>query len=103
MFVLATETVLRSGVIQKGRNVMYLSKEATNIDQTLKMKLFLSSDDKPLLDTKLILSQNGFFGDQKVELALNKVNFPENTLIYTNQGSILTLEGGESILFIWIT
>ena len=56
MFVLATETVLRSGVIQKGRNMIYLSKEATNIDQTLKMKLFLSSDDKLLLDTELILS-----------------------------------------------
>ena len=64
------------------------------------MKLFLSSDDKPLLDTELILSQNGFFGDQKVELALNKVNFPENTLIYTNQGSILTLEGGKHVIYL---
>ena len=57
------------------------------------MKLLLLSDDELSLDTELIWNQNGFFGDQKGELTLNKVNFPENTLIYTNQGSILTRVG----------
>ena len=49
MFVLTTEIVSRPGVIQKA-NVMYVSKEAMNKNQTLKMKLLLSSDDKSLLD-----------------------------------------------------
>ena len=99
MFVLAIETVLMPGVIQKA-NVMYLSEETTTKDQTLKMKLLLSFDDKPSLDTELIWNQNGFFCNQKGELTLNKVNFPENTLIYTNQGSILTLKGEEHAIYL---
>ena len=74
VFVLTTKTVSRPGVIQKA-NVMYVSKEAMNKNQTLKMKLLLSSDDKSLLDIELIWNQNGFFGDQKGALTLNKVNF----------------------------
>ena len=62
VFVLATKTVSRPGVIQKA-NVMCLSKEVTNEDQALKMKFLLSSDDKLSLDTELIWSQNGVFGD----------------------------------------
>ena len=78
---------------------MYLSKEATNKDQSLKMRLLLSSDDKPSLDTELIWQWNGYFGGQKGEFTLNKLNFPENTLIYTNQGSILTLKCGEHAIY----
>ena len=99
VFFLAIETVSMPGVIQKA-NVMYLSEETTTKDQTLKMKLLLSFDDKPSLDTELIWSQNGFFCDQKGELTLNKVNFSENTLIYTNQGSILTLKGREHAIYL---
>ena len=47
VFVLTTEIVSRSGVIQKA-NVMYLSKEAMNKNHTLKMELSLSSDDKAI-------------------------------------------------------
>ena len=99
MFVRATETVSRPWVLQKA-NVMYLNKEAKSKDQTLKMKLLFSSDDKPSLDTELIWNQNGFFGDQKGELTLNKVNFPENTLIYTNQGSISTINCEEHAIYL---
>lgn len=90
VFVLATKTVSRPGVIRKA-NVMYLSKKATNKDQSLKMKLLLSADDKASLDTKLIWKSSGFFGDEKGEFTLNKVNFPGNTLIYAKQGLISTL------------
>ena len=76
---------------------MYLSKEATNKDRSLKMRLLLLSDDKPSLDTELIWQQNDYFVDQKGEFTLNKVNFPENTLVYGNQGSILSMQ------FIWTT
>ena len=78
---------------------MYLSKEATNKDQSLKMRLLLSSDDKPSLDTELIWQWNGYFGGQKGEFTLNKLNFPENTLIYANQGSISTLKCGEHAIY----
>ena len=88
---LVAKTVLRPGTIQKA-DMMYLSKKATNKDQSLKMKLLLLTDNKAALDTELICKKSGFFGDQKGEFIINQVNFPENTLIYANQGSVLTLK-----------
>ena len=35
------------------------------------------------------------FKDQKGDFTINKANFPENILIYANQGSISTLKGGD--------
>ena len=75
--------------------MMYLSKEVTNKDQSLKMKLLLLTDDKAALDTELIWKKSGFFGYQKGVFTINKSNFPENTLIYANQASILNLKGGD--------
>lgn len=40
---------------------MYLSKEATNKEQSLKRKLLLSADDKASLDTELIWKRSIFF------------------------------------------
>ena len=44
-------------------NMMYLSKDAKNKDQSLKMKLLLSTDDKAAVGTELIWKRSGFFGD----------------------------------------
>ena len=70
---LAAETVLRLGIIQKA-NMMYLSREATNKDQSLKMKLLLLTDDKTALDTELIWKKSGFFGYQKGVFTINKLS-----------------------------
>ena len=64
------------------------------------MKLLLLTDDKTSLDTELIWKESGFFRDQKGEFTLNKVNFPENTLIYASQGSILSLKGGDYAIYL---
>ena len=77
---LAAETVSMPGITQKA-NMIYLSKEATKKDQSLKMKSLLSTDDKAALDAELIWKKSGFFGDQKGEFTINKANFPESTLI----------------------
>ena len=79
---------------------MYLSKEATNKDQTLKMQMLLSSNDKDTTNTKKIWSRNGFFGDQKGKFTIYKANFPENTPICCNQGSILTLKVGDYTFYL---
>ena len=97
---LAAETVPRTGIIQKA-NMMYLTKEATNKDQSLKMQLLYSADDKPTLETELICwKKNSLFWDQKGEFTINKANFPENTLIYANQGSILTLKASDYAIYL---
>ena len=44
--------------------------------------------------TKLRL---GFFNEQRNDLTITKPNFPENTLVYVNQGSISTVKGGHAI------
>ena len=79
---------------------MHLSKEATNKDQSVKMKLLLLTDDKASLDAELIWKRSGFFGDQRGEFNLNKVKFLENTLIYANQRSISTLKGGDYAIYL---
>ena len=43
--------------------MMYLSKDAKNKDQSLKMKLLLSTDDEAAVSTELIWKRSGFFGD----------------------------------------
>ena len=92
---LAVETVSRSGVIRKA-NMMYLSKEAINKDQSLKMQLLLSGDDKATLDTELVWKKMGFLEIEK-ESTINKENFSENPLVYANQGSKSTLVIMQSI------
>ena len=75
----------------------YLSKEATNKDHSLKMKYLLPLDDKSAaaLNTESIWKSSDLFRDRKGEFIINKANFPENTLIYANQGSTSTLKGGD--------
>ena len=79
---------------------MYLSKEATNKNQSLKMKLLLMTDDKAAVGTELIQKLGRLFGDQKGEFTINKPKFRENTLIYANQRSILTLKGGDHAIYL---
>ena len=39
----------------------------------------------------------GFFDEQRSDLTITKPNFPENTLVYINQGSISAVKGGHAI------
>ena len=79
---------------------MYLNKEATNKDQSLKMQLLYSADKKQTSETELIWKQNGFFGDQNGEFTINKANFPENTLAHANQSTISTINEGEYAIYL---
>ena len=69
---------------------MYLTKEATNKNKNLKNKLLLTTGtgNKKSTDNEKIWNKPGFFGDQVADFTTNKVNFPENTLVYPNQGNI---------------
>ena len=48
-------------------------------------------------NTEKIWEEPGFFKDQRVDLTISKANFPENTLVYVNQGSISQMKDGEAI------
>ena len=54
--------------------------------------MLLSLDKEETNSSEKIQKKNGFFGDQKGDFTNNKANFPENPLVYCNQGTISTLK-----------
>ena len=73
--------------IQKA-NVKFLSKEATNKDKNFKIEMLLSLDKSDSSNSEKIWRKKGFCGDRKSDFTITKVSFPENTLVYCNQGTI---------------
>ena len=59
----------------------------------MQMMLSLNKDDTSNNYEK-IWKKNRFFGDEKENFTINKANFPENTSLYWNQGTITTLKVG---------
>ena len=51
-------------------------------------------DDKVENSTVRIWKENGFFGDQRTDLTIVKANFPENTLVFVNNGCITPGKAG---------
>ena len=46
------------------------------------------------------MERKRFLGNQKSDFTITKVNFPENTSVYCNQGTILTLKAGEYAIYL---
>ena len=80
-------------------NMMLLKKEATNKDQSLKMQMLLSLDKSDSSNSEK-MEKNGFFGDQKFDFTITKPNFPKNTLVYCNQGTVSTLKAGDYAIYL---
>ena len=82
-------------------NMLLLSKEMTDKDRSMKTQLLIRSnegDDK--LSGEKVWKENSFFKDIKPELNLEKVNMPENTLYYVNQGFLSTVKNGEIAMYV---
>ena len=84
-----------AGKLQKA-NMMLLSKEMTDKDRSLKTQLLITENGgKDVLSGEKVWKNNGFFGDIKPEMNLEKVNLPENILIYINQSYLSTVKSGD--------
>ena len=82
-------------------NTLFLSKEATENDRQMKMQILMKIDNnKKSSASETIWTSNGFFGDRRSDLTLCKENFPENTLIYPNQGLIRNLKAGHRAIYL---
>ena len=81
----------------KNASMLLLSKEATSKDQQLKTQMLTSSKNNESKKTETVWPGNRFFDEQRSDLTITKPNFPENTLVYINQGSISTVKGGHAI------
>ena len=90
--------IAKVGNQNKKASVLFLSKEAYSKDAQLKTQMVLSVQDDESKSTENIWKENGFFGDQRAELTILKANFPENTLVYVNQGTVSLVKGGEKAI-----
>ena len=79
---------------------MYLSKEATEKDRQMKMQMLMTIDNNDSSASEKIWLTNGFFGDQRSDLTVSKENFPENTLLYSNQGVITNFKAGDCAIYL---
>ena len=72
---LANSSMTQPGMKHKA-NMLYLSKEATNKDGSLKMQLLLSSRDDDRCPTETIWCWNGFFGGSEGGVHHNYAELP---------------------------
>ena len=80
-------------------NMLLFSKEMTDKDRSMKTQLLVKPKDDKLSGEK-IWKQDGFFKDVRAELNLEKVNIPENALLYINQGFLSTVKSGEIAMYL---
>ena len=80
--------------------MMFLSKEASNKDQQLKTQMTISFQDDEAKNTKHVWQESGFFDDHRSDLTIPKANFPENKLVFVNQGSVSLVKGGGQAIYL---
>ena len=80
--------------------MMILSKEATSKDQQLKTQMVLSFQDDESKNTEHVWHESSLFDDHRSDLIIPKTNFPENTLVYVNQGSVSLVKGGGQAIYL---
>ena len=80
-------------------NMLLLSKEMTDKDKSMKTQLLYKSKEDKLSGEK-IWKEDGFFKNVMAELNLEKVNIPENCLLYVNQGFLSTVKSGEIAMYL---
>ena len=81
-------------------NMLLLSKEMTDKDRSMKTQLLFKPKDDNKFSGERIWKEDGFFKDVKAELNLEKVNIPENCLLYVNQGFLYTAKSGEIAMYL---
>ena len=81
-------------------NMLLLSKEMTDKDKSMKTQLMYKSKPENKLLGEKIWKKDGFFKDVRAELNLEKVNIPENCLLYVNQGFLSTVKSGEIAMYL---
>ena len=94
-------TILAKSLVEgqnKKASMMILSNKASNKDVNVKIQMMISMpDSKGESSTEQVWKENGFFNDQRTDLTIVKGNFPENTLVYVNNGTITPVKGAQAM------
>ena len=85
-----TEIDSATSCVIKSANLLTLIKKTTDNNKNYTTKLVAENFNKDDLSPQEISGervwkQAGFFGEIRTDYNMEKVNFPENSLIYTNQ------------------
>ena len=74
-------------VLEKAEFLL-MTKHATENDLPLKMQLFISNSGSSSSDicSEKSWSKGRFYKDERSDFGIEKVNYPENSLLYVNQG-----------------
>ena len=62
--------------------------------------MVLSLTDDEWKGSEKLWQEFVFFKDQRIELTVFMANFPENCLVYINQGSLSVAKGGEKAMYL---
>ena len=62
--------------------------------------MYFASDSDDSKGSKKIWAKDGFFGEQPSDLTLLKADFPENLLVYVNQGTVSTVKCGDQAIYL---
>ena len=81
-------------------NMLLLSKEMTDKDKSMKTQLLFKPNKEDKLSGEKIWKEDGFLKDIRAELNLEKVNIPENCLLYVNQGFLSSVKSGEVAMYL---
>ena len=79
--------------------MLLLSKEMTDKDKSMKTQLLYKPKEDKLSGEKT-WKEDGFFKNIMAQLNLDKVNIPENCLLYVNQGFFSTVKSGEIAMYL---
>ena len=82
-------------------DLLLMTKHATEKDRSLKSQLFVSRSDSSSNDacSEKIWSKGAFYKDERNDLGMEKVNYPENTLFSVTQG-YQAVQKGENSLYV---
>ena len=80
--------------------MMFLSKEMSDKDRSLKTQLIVSSNsDNEKISGERVWKNDGFFKDLRPDLNIEKVNMPENMLYYVNQSFLSTVKNDDIAMY----
>lgn len=89
-FFYASLNQIANGQMLEKANLLLLTKEVTDKDQSLKHSPSCDRFGKTeKISGEQIWKNLGYFGDEKANFNIEKKNFPENALFYVNQGLLL--------------
>ena len=79
-------------------NMLILTKETNEKDRNLKSKLLIATKNDEKSQSEKVFLEDGFFKNIKSDFNIFKVDSPENTLFYIDQGQ-LSIHKGKPIIY----